>query len=173
MHEKVSQLTLTPRVHELLGRRAAARWAADRPMPVLQVLDFLVDGVSLLDMIRARLPGFLLVSPLWVSSPLAVEFHATALLGEGPSDLHEGDPEGHVALFMCPHCAIGGCGVLSARLTRDDDRVVWTDVAQGRPNLAGIGPFVFKADEYERALRPLTLNRTAGMTGKTSVPGAP
>ncbi|MCX4386938.1 hypothetical protein OG777_08350 [Micromonospora peucetia] len=137
------------------------------------MLDFLVDGVSLLDMIRARLPGFLLVSPLWVDSPLAVEFHATALLGEGPSDLHDGDPEDHVALFMCPHCAIGGCGVLSARLVRDDDRVVWTDVAQGWPNLAGIGPFVFKADEYERTLRPLTLDRTAGTTGKTSVPGGP
>lgn len=51
---------------------------------------------------------------------------------------------------MCPHCGNGGCGVLSARLTRDATTVAWTV-----PGLHGIGPFTFHAAQYDSVLRPL------------------
>jgi len=94
-------------------------------------------------------------SPLWVGYPLVIRFHARALLGEGPKDLHERDPVDHVALLMCPHCAIGGCGVLSARLIRGGRRVHWTDISRQIPDLGGLGPFTFDADQYDEVLRPL------------------
>ena len=132
-------LTLAPRTHEVLSPRAAARWSGDRPRPQLVVFDLLVDGTSLLGRVLTRRPNFSLRSPLWVGYPL-VPFHARALLGEGPSDLHERDPADHVALLMCPRCAIGGCGVFSARLLRDDNCVHWTDIGRQVPNLGDLGP---------------------------------
>jgi hypothetical protein len=72
-----------------------------------------------------------------------------------PSDLHRQDPADHVALLMCPHCAIGGCGVFSARLTRDDKQVRWEDIAPQWPQLDELGAFVFDADQYDQVLRPL------------------
>lgn len=152
--EQISELTLAPRTHDLLSPWAAARWPEERPRPRLVVLDLLIDGTSFLDMALERWPNFSLRSPLWVGYPL-VRFHARALLGEGPSDLHEGDPADHVALLMCPHCAIGGCGVLSARLIRGCSRVHWTDIGRQIPGLGELGPFTFNAHQYDEALRPL------------------
>lgn len=56
---------------------------------------------------------------------------------------------------MCPHCAIGGCGVLSARLTRDGSRVHWTDIGRKIRDLGDLGSFTFDADQYDEVLRPL------------------
>jgi hypothetical protein len=147
-------LTLVPRTHELLAPRAATRWPDAQPRPTLLVLDLLVDGTSLLDRILARRPHFSLRSPFHVGYPL-VPFHARALLGEGPSDLHEHDPAGHVALLMCPHCAAGGCGVLSARLIRQGSRVHWTEIGGQVPDVGNLGPFTFGANQYDEVLRPL------------------
>jgi hypothetical protein len=151
----VVTLGFAQRTHDILSPRSAARWPKDRPIPVVSALDPLIDGVSLLDTVRTRLPRFPMVSPLWTDSPALAEFHVRALLGEGPSDLHQNDPRDHVALFMCPHCAAGGCGVLSARLVRDQDHVHWTDVGRGWPNLDGLGPFTFARDQYDDAVRSL------------------
>jgi hypothetical protein len=118
------------------------------------VLDLLIDGTSLLDMVLARRPNFSLRSPLLVGYPL-VRSHAQALLGEGPSDVHPRDPADHAALLMCPHCATGDCGVLSARLVRDDSRVRWTDIGRQIRDLGELGPFTFDADQYDEVLRPL------------------
>jgi hypothetical protein len=152
--EAISVLTLAPRTHDRLSPRAAARWPEERPRPELVVLDLLIDGTSLLDMVRALRPNFSLRSPLWVGYPL-VRSHARALLGEGPSDVHPRDPADHVALLMCPHCATGGCGVLSARLIRDGSRVHWTDIGRQIRDLGDLGPFTFDADQYDEVLRPL------------------
>jgi hypothetical protein len=152
--DKVSVLSLAPRKHQLLSERGGARRPADRPRPVLDVLDLVVDGTSLLDIVRAQLPRYTLRSPLWLGTAM-VEFHAAALLGLGPSDVHESDPRDHVALLMCPHCGIGGCGVLSARLVRNGAVVHWTDIARQLSVQHGIGPFTFDAGQYDAVLRPL------------------
>jgi hypothetical protein len=151
---KLSTLALAPRTHDLLGPRAARRWPEERPRPFLAVLDLLIDGTSLLNTVRSRLPDFPLVSPFWIGRPL-IPFHARALLGEGPSDLDEQDPTDHIALFMCRHCVIGGCGVLSTRLIRDGEQVRWTDIGPQWPKLRELGPFVFDANQYDQVLRPL------------------
>ncbi|MBU2662408.1 hypothetical protein KOI35_02680 [Actinoplanes bogorensis] len=151
----MNELTLAPRTHDLLSPRGAARWPEDRPRPTLRTLDLVIDGTSLLDRVFTQLPTFSLRSPLWIGYPLVVT-HARALLGGGPSDLADDDPADHVALFMCPSCAIGGCGVLSARLTRDGNRVHWTDVGRQIRGVADLGPFTFDADQYDGVLRPLT-----------------
>ncbi|OJF09831.1 hypothetical protein [Couchioplanes caeruleus] len=154
MGESISVLTVASRTHDLRSPRLAARWPKDRPVPELVVLDLVIDGTSFLDMVFARLPTFSLRSPLWVGRPL-VPIHARALLGEGPSDLHYDDPPDHVALLMCPYCANGGCGVLSARLIRDSNRVHWTDIGRQIRNLGELDPFTFDADQYDETLRPL------------------
>lgn len=152
--ESISVLTLEPRTHDLLTPRAAARWPAEKPHPKLVVLDLVIDGTSLLDTVRTRLPAFPLRSPLWAGSPL-VPFHARALLGEGPADLGDRDPPDHVALLMCPHCAVGGCGVLSARFGRAGSRVHWSDIGRQVSELGALGPFTFDAGQYDEVLRPL------------------
>ncbi|MGI5238606.1 hypothetical protein [Dactylosporangium sp. CA-139066] len=84
-----------------------------------------------------------------------IGFHTSALLGQGPSDVHESTPAEHVALFMCPHCVIGGCGVVSARIEHGDRWTTWTAMGHDWPILTGIGPFRFGSHQYEAAVTAL------------------
>jgi hypothetical protein len=81
--------------------------------------------------------------------------YAQQLLLLSPSDL----PSGRRVLFVCPECGDLGCGCLSAEVTRDDERVIWTnfgfenDYDLDSLTLFPVGSFVFEAGAYQSVLK--------------------
>ena len=80
-------------------------------------LDYIVDGESLYDQF-----DFDLISPLgW---GLAENSAARRLLQKLPPDVDD-----RVAVYVCPEDADLFCGSITARIRRDGDDIVWTDLA--------------------------------------------
>jgi hypothetical protein len=79
--------------------------------------------------------------------------------------------EGRQALYVCPVCGDIGCNAVTVVITRQGNRIVWSDFAYYhivswrnahpglvRPydlyeNLEDVGPFVFDAAAYAKVLR--------------------
>ncbi|MFT3986954.1 hypothetical protein [Aestuariivirga sp.] len=79
------------------------------------------------------------------------------LLLERPDALEAG----RVALYVCSQCGGYDCGVISARVTREDHQFIWSDLGVERPGelqevpfipLTNIGPFRFAEGNYRAAL---------------------
>ncbi|RZS91817.1 hypothetical protein EV189_1069 [Motilibacter rhizosphaerae] len=82
-------------------------------------LDYVVDGQPWAA--RHRLDE---VTPLgWGTADLA-RAAVAQLLVEAPPDL-----DGRVALYVCAECGDHLCGALTARVSRQDDVVTWSDFA--------------------------------------------
>jgi hypothetical protein len=126
-----------------------------------EFLDFHIDGQSLRDALHNRADTPItsdLVSVLvtnWPGGFPAEE--AEMLLGQRPAPF----PGGRVALYVCPECGGYGCGAVTATLGLDNAEFVWRDLGwqtDHDPEIdfelyRGLGPFRFKAQAYEDALR--------------------
>jgi hypothetical protein len=115
-------------------------------------LDFIVSGRSLYQELHRR--GYDLV-PRLGSSLVPVDVAMRDLLTlERVGDT----ASGRVALYVCPLCAHLGCGVVSARITRDGADILWSDFAYetDRPEdlhaIERLGPYRFRETEYRQAL---------------------
>lgn len=61
---------------------------------------------------------------------------------------------GRSLIYVCPECADIGCGAYGCKITKIGEEYIWSDFAYengiGEPDIIpGIGPFKFKAPEYE------------------------
>ena len=117
-----------------------------------KVLDFVVSGRSLLMELEGR--DIFLTPRLWSETlPVTVELRDLLLL-EMPGDM----PSGGVALYVCSMCGDFGCGVVSVKINREEDTIVWSDF--GRENdydaeyypIERLGPFRFREAEYRQTL---------------------
>jgi hypothetical protein len=117
-----------------------------------KTLDFLVSGKSLLKEVERR--GMDVVPRLGAAS-IPVDFKTRDLLllncrGDMPS--------GRVALYICPLCGDYGCGVVSAKIYRENSSFIWSDFAWETNYedklyyLEKLGPFRFAEDQYRDAL---------------------
>lgn len=129
-----------------------------------RAVKLLVDGVGLLELARA------------VETPFAQrEGHpdlagAYAWLPGSPTTRRALTPRSteedeKVALLGCT-CGETGCWPLLARITHDASSVTWSDFEQphrgeesaaGHWSYAGLGPFIFEREQYERELDKLPL----------------
>lgn len=85
----------------------------------VRFLDFVVDGRSLYERHGADF-----VAPLGWLAPDEDRRAADRLLRKAPPDVDD-----RVALYVCPECGDLDCGVISARIERDGDAIVWRDLA--------------------------------------------
>ena len=122
----------------------------------VQFLDFVVSGRSLYDELCRR--GYDYVSCLgWLVAEYDREARERLTL-KAQSDL----PDGRCALFICPECADLGCGAISAHVTQDGDWVTWSNIGyennyeDGYISEDQLGPFVFSASEYIKAIESAT-----------------
>jgi hypothetical protein len=117
-----------------------------------KLLDFLVSAKSLLTELERR--GMDVVPRLGAAS-IPVDFKTRDLLlltcrGDMPS--------GRVALYICPLCGDYGCGVVSAKIYRENSSFIWSDFAweTNYENklyyLEKLGPFRFVEGQYRDAL---------------------
>ncbi|MVT50074.1 hypothetical protein GPL17_06175 [Bradyrhizobium yuanmingense] len=58
-----------------------------------------------------------------------------------------------VAMYVCPECGDLGCGAITARVSRSDDVVRWSDFAyengdDSETKLSKVGPFTFDWTSY-------------------------
>lgn len=117
-----------------------------------ECLDFVVSGRSLYKELRRR--GYDVV-PRLKSRLVPVD--------AGTRDLllleREGDtPSGRVALYGCPLCGHIGCGVVSARITREGADILWsefaweTDCEDHFQTLEKLGPYRFREAEYRKSI---------------------
>lgn len=86
--------------------------------------DYYVNGRRLAGMIDTRgcLPPF-----GWLSNPgFEQRFRRMLLLEELP----DYDPQ-RIPLYVCNRCADYLCGYYSAVITREDDKIVWSDLRMG------------------------------------------
>jgi len=114
--------------------------------------DFTISGKPLLPIIERS--GYDLLPRLGGDLvPLDMELRARLLC-----DVAGDTPSGRVALYICPECGDFGCGVVSAKVTKDGDRVEWS--AFGYENdhdgafvpIERLGPFRFEWSEYAETL---------------------
>ncbi|WAU83842.1 oxidoreductase [Streptomyces sp. Qhu-G9] len=135
-------------------------------------VDFIVDGRPLLYQL----------SDLDAVSPLASDVPPAIFTAQVRSLLLEADPPlegGRYVIYGCPECEDLGCGAVTAVIDRHDDDFVWRDFAWQTDEQAdlerngyhGIGPFLFRGDEYRAALGSL-LTGTAGERRRVLLIGA-
>jgi hypothetical protein len=129
------------------ARRKAGKFVTGR-----SYLDFVIDGRSL----AKRLDWSDAVTLLGWLAPEQHEVVLSELLLLRPTALAENRRE----LYVCPECGDIGCGSITAVVTRQGDRVIWSDFAHyvdhsedgahtvGRSPFAHIGPFAFDAGAY-------------------------
>jgi len=87
-------------------------------------LDFVVDGVSLYGLVRARRLDH--ISTLWLKPAMPEgEFHKQVqkLRGQRAGDA----PGGRVCVYVCPECGDIGCGALTVDLRVTESEVEWTN----------------------------------------------
>jgi len=65
---------------------------------------------------------------LWLA-PEVDERSAQRLLLADPQD-----PDGRVAIYVCPECADIYCGAITAVIEKEGEKTVWRDVAHSNPN---------------------------------------
>jgi hypothetical protein len=121
-------------------------------------LDFVVDGRSL----YGELGGGNITPLGWSDA----DWHGQVvnrLLLLTPADLAENRQE----LYVCSECGDTGCGSITAVVTRQDDRFVWSDFAHyvnysytenehhtiRRQGYEHVGPFAFDAAAYRKVLQ--------------------
>jgi hypothetical protein len=115
-------------------------------------LDFVVSGRSLYKELTRR--GLDVVPRLGSKLvPVDVETRDLLLL-ERTGDT----PTGRVSLYVCPLCQHLGCGVVSAKITREGEDISWsdfvweTDCADDLQPLQNLGPYRFREAEYRAAI---------------------
>ena len=115
--------------------------------------DIIVNGTPLTEHLRRHEKASLdYVSPLgWVEGAFE------RLTMQSPPDL----PGERTAILVCPECAGLGCGAVSARIRRDGDDVVWSELGiandlgidDGSPWLfEKVTSFRFRWDAYAQVL---------------------
>lgn len=115
------------------------------------VSDFAISGRSLLKEIERREYDYVprLRSGL-VPTDVATR---EVLLLEKADDL----PNGRVALYICP-CGDFGCGVVSAKISREGKHIVWSDICYENESdeelipLNRLGPYRFEEKQYRQAI---------------------
>jgi hypothetical protein len=118
-------------------------------------LDFVVDGVSLYNLVGAVRFDF--IGLLGWSSLECDQESVRSLLLEGPTTL----PQGRQSLFVCAECGDVGCGALTAELSLQDGHYIWkafayennydSSVTDTR-SFDELGPFLFPESHYRIAL---------------------
>ena len=119
-----------------------------------QTIDFLIDGVSLSEILKLYPESRLGVL---TSRFVGNELTRKKLKLEIPSGL----PEGRVELFVCPACGDIGCGSMTVKLEITPTGFRWSDFAEendydpqmtDRESFASVGPFEFEHDNYCAAI---------------------
>ncbi|OKJ94180.1 hypothetical protein AMK34_28720 [Amycolatopsis sp. CB00013] len=130
-------------------------------------LQFLIDGVSFLDLVReAELPDALAEqkersdefptepAPL-LAGDYANSTHLSAghLLGEAPDRVPHGAEDDEYLLLGCA-CGIEECWALVAKIAADEDTVTWSDLRNTYRdwNYDAMGVLTFSRRQYERSL---------------------
>jgi hypothetical protein len=74
--------------------------------------------------------------------------------------LHEQDDDDRIMIFGCD-CGVAGCWPLRVRIVRRGTELTWSDFQrQNRDwSYSTLGPFVFVAEQYDRAMRETLSNR--------------
>jgi len=153
MTSRISVLELAWRVRE--GYPPSSLGAQTRR----DYLDFVVDGVSLGDDLRAT--PVLIGCLGWMPNRAYEDHLVEQLMRDKPSELETG----RRMLYVCPECGDVGCGAVTAVVEEEADCYVWKDFGYEvdyRHNeddalfdLAGyerIGPFCFDKNQYRDAL---------------------
>lgn len=116
------------------------------------ILDFVISGRSLSKEIERR--EYLYVPRLGSEmAPTDVETREVLLL-EKADDLSSG----RVALYTCPICGDYGCGVISAKVVREGNHIVWSDICYENEGddelipLDRLGPYRFEEKQYRQAV---------------------
>ncbi|MBR0706789.1 MULTISPECIES: hypothetical protein [Bradyrhizobium] len=115
-----------------------------------RTFDFVVNGVSLFE--AAGGLTFDMCGSL--SNPEFERDFARRFNGRTAAMLSSDAPvDGHrVALFVCPECGDFACGAITARVSRTDRGVRWSDFAHENEIDAaselGVGPFEFEWADY-------------------------
>ncbi|PWK64495.1 hypothetical protein BCL76_115139 [Streptomyces sp. CG 926] len=136
----------------------------DRP----PVLEFLVDGVPFLELVRrAELPDALAEQEERVAefapdpAPLLAGAYAYPaplsarhLLGGEPDRVPHGADRGETLLLSCT-CGIDDCWALLAHITVTDTTVTWSDFRNNSRDWKhdSLGVLVFSRPQYEQSLR--------------------
>ncbi|MFE6614499.1 hypothetical protein [Amycolatopsis sp. NPDC057786] len=143
------------------------RRISTRPAERETSLQFLIDGVSFLELVReAELPGALaeqkeraeefptepaplLAGDYAPSTRLSVEH----LLGGAPDRVPHGVEDDEHLLLGCT-CGIDDCWALVAKIVADDDTVTWSALRNTYRDwdYGGIGELTFSRRQYEKAL---------------------
>lgn len=134
----------------------------------LSVLEFLVDGVPFLELVRrAELPYALAEqderaeefapdpAPLLAGDynyPTILSFEH--LLGGNPDHTPHGADEHAHMLLVCT-CGIDDCWALTAKITAEESTVTWSDFENSQRdwNYDTIGVLTFSRSQYEESLR--------------------
>ncbi|WP_143278627.1 hypothetical protein [Bradyrhizobium sp. Y36] len=112
--------------------------------------DFIVNGVSLFEATRAA--EYDMCGSL--SNPQFEREIARRVNGETAALLTSDVPTGghRVALFVCPECGDVACGAITARVSRTDGGVQWSDFAYENgfdpASTLDLGPFQFDWAAY-------------------------
>lgn len=111
--------------------------------------DFIIDGKSLLKKFLGNADMIGCFSQAIDSS----EVYSQLLCLSTPTLL-----SGRVLLYNCPECGDIGCGAIACKVSRAENTYVWSDFAYengySEPDpLGNVGPFTFKAEQYENVLR--------------------
>lgn len=133
----------------------------------LSMLDYLVDGVSFLELVRsAELPDAraeakantvesgMCPAPLLAGTYVhAWGLSAEHLLGGEPDEVPHGAEEGESMLLACA-CDCFGCWALMARIIVGEDTVTWSNLRNTRRdwNYDLLGNLTFPRRQYESSL---------------------
>ncbi|WP_340684535.1 hypothetical protein LCL61_39955 [Amycolatopsis coloradensis] len=130
------------------------RGISTRPAERETSLQFVIDGVSFLELVReAELPGAL-AEQLAADYAPSTSLSAEHLLGGAPDRVPHGVEDDEHLLLGCT-CGIDDCWALVARIVADDDTVTWSDLRNAYQDwdYRSIGDLTFSRQDYERSLR--------------------
>jgi hypothetical protein len=117
--------------------------------------DFLIDDQSLLSLLVKCDGGHAdFMGCLVKGFPEQNAKAAATLLLKAPPETDSG----RVLLYICPECGDIGCGAYSVQLAKNDFSYIWECFAYENgyeePRIIkGVGPFMFRKQEYESAIR--------------------
>jgi hypothetical protein len=110
--------------HDGLVLEAAERERYAGARSARTFLDFVVDGVSLYGLVRARRLDHISTLLIKPSMPAgAFRRQVEILTGRRHGDA----PGGRVCIYVCPECGDIGCGALTVELRVGEDEVEWFD----------------------------------------------
>lgn len=117
-----------------------------------EYLDFVVDGRSISEILEDDDS----VSGIGWMTPAENEIAARKLLLEEPGELPD---ERRRILYGCGECCDISCGAVTMQIDIDGDLVTWSNFAYENnyeeidfEGYEGIGPFVFRLEEYSKVL---------------------